>query len=107
MLLYYLDTNSDLYKSLGFDDAESKIMNYYNKDQSGSFSIKKTLPLFSNLSYKDLDVHNGSEALAVYSCYNKMTSEELEKTKKALIEYCKQDTWAMVEILRGLRALVK
>ena len=106
-LLYYLDTNSELYKSLGFDEIESKTMNYYNKDQSGSFSIKKTLPLFTNLSYKDLEVHNGSEALAVYSCYNKMTSEELEKTKKALVEYCKQDTWAMVEILNGLRDLVK
>lgn len=106
-LLYYLDTNSDLYKSLGFDDIESKTMNYYNKEQSGSFSIKKTLPLFSNLSYKDLEVHNGSEALAVYSCYNKMTPEELEKTKKALVKYCKQDTWAMVEILNGLRNLVK
>lgn len=106
-LLYYLDTNSELYKSLGFDEIESKTMNYYNKDQSGSFSIKKTLPLFTNLSYKNLEVHNGSEALAVYSCYNNMTTEELEKTKKALIEYCKQDTWAMVEILNGLRRLVK
>lgn len=106
-LLYYLDTNAELYKSLGFEGEEPKLMNYYNTKQSGSFSIKKTLPLFTNLSYKDLEVKNGNEALAVYSCYNKMTSEELEKTKRNLVEYCKQDTWAMVEILNGLRDLVK
>lgn len=106
-LLYYLDTNADLYESLGFEKDECKTMNYYNTKQSGSFSIKKTLPLFTNLSYKDLEVHNGSEALSVYSCYDKMTEKELEQTKKNLIEYCKQDTWAMVEILNGLRELVK
>ncbi len=106
-LLYYLDTNAELYKSFGFDEEESKTMNYYNTLQSGSFSIKRTLPLFTDLSYKNLEVQSGTEALSVYSSYDKLSKEELEESKENLREYCKQDTWAMVEILRGLRNLVK
>ena len=106
-LLYYLDTNSEFYKAHGFDEKESKTMNYYNSKQSGSFSIKKTLPIFTSLSYKDLEVQNGNEALAVYANYDKMSETELIEARKNLVEYCKQDTWAMVEILNGLRDLVK
>ena len=36
-----------------------------------------------------------------------MTQEEREQKQEALIEYCKQDTWAMVEILNGLRKIVE
>ncbi len=106
-LLYYLDTNKDFYMHHGYSETEAKTMNYYNNKQSGSFSIKKTLPLFTNLSYKDLEVQNGNEALSVYASYNKMDAEELKQNKLNLIEYCKQDTWAMVEILNGLRKLVE
>ena len=106
-LLEIIDNNKELYKSLGFDEYDSSTMNYYNSLQSGSFSIKKTLPLFTNLSYKDLEVQNGTEALVQYANYNKMTEEERKRKQAALIEYCKQDTWAMVEILRGLRNIIK
>jgi len=36
-----------------------------------------------------------------------MTDEERTRKQNALIEYCKQDTWAMVEILKGLRKEVE
>ena len=102
-LLEIIDNNKELYKSLGFSEEESDTMNYYNNEQSGSFSIKKTLPLFTNLTYKDLEVQNGVQALVEYANYKNMTEEEKERKQNALVEYCKQDTWAMVEILKGLR----
>ncbi len=102
-LLEIIDNNKELYKSLGFSEYDCNTMNYYNSAQSGSFSIKKTLPLFTNLSYKDLEVQNGTQALVEYANYKKMTEEERRRKQAALVEYCKQDTWAMVEILRGLR----
>ncbi len=102
-LLEIIDNNKELYKSLGFSEEESGTMNYYNNEQSGSFSIKKTLPLFTNLTYKDLEVQNGVQALVEYANYKNMTEEEKERKQNALVEYCKQDTWAMVEILKGLR----
>ena len=106
-LLEIIDNNKELYKSLGFDEYNYSTVNYYNNEQSGSYSIKKTLPLFTDLTYHDLEVQNGVEALVEYSMFDKMNKIELEKSRKALTEYCKQDTWAMVEILRGLRNLVK
>lgn len=105
-LLEIIQNNKELYKSLGFDEEEASTINYYNNNQSGSYSIKKTLPLFTDLTYKTLEVQNGTEALVQYANYNKMTEEERERKQAALVLYCQQDTWAMVEILRGLRKLV-
>jgi hypothetical protein len=104
-LMYVVKTKSSLYEELGFDEERSKLFNYYHKDMSGSFSIKKVLPLFSNLSYDELEVSNGMNALATYASFDKYTKEEYDKKYKALIEYCKQDTWAMVEILKGIKEL--
>jgi hypothetical protein len=91
----------------------AKRINYYDKRLSGSYSIKKTLPvLVLSLSYKHMDVGNGSQAYIAYINYdstvhtvfggNAMNNKE--DRRKALKTYCQQDTWAMVEILRAVRA---
>ncbi len=106
-LLYIIRNNEELYSNLGFDERRSKTINYYNLLQSGSYSIKKTLPLFTNLKYSDLEIQNGTDALVEYSRYDLMKDYERKKVQENLRVYCKQDTWAMVEILEGLRNLVK
>ncbi len=106
-LLYVIRTNTELYKDLGFDDDRSKLVNFYHKNQSGSYSIKKTLPVLSDLTYANLEVKNGTEALVTYSQYDTMNEFDLNKAKKALRVYCKQDTWAMVVILEALRKICK
>ncbi len=106
-LLWLLNTNSKMYMDLGFSEERSKLFNFYDSRLSGSYSIKKTLPVFSNLSYNDLVVKNGTEAIIEYANYNKMSKEELALKQEALAEYCRQDTWAMVEILQSLRNIVK
>ena len=72
---------------------------YYNNNLQGSFSIKKVLPLFSDLSYRDLNVAKGTEAIAAYAKFKDLEAEDLASLQKDLIEYCKQDTYAMVLIL--------
>lgn len=104
-LMWLVNTKKEMYKELGFDDERSSLPNYYSKDLSGSFSIKKTLPVFSDLSYKDLTVKNGTEAIVAYATYNQMTKEEYNLYYEALRIYCQQDTWAMVVILDALRKL--
>ena len=49
----------ELYLSLGFDEDESKEVNYYHSDPTGKYSIKKVLPLFSDLNYAELNVKMG------------------------------------------------
>ncbi len=102
-LIYFLRGNKAILESLGYDKEESGLVNYYHKDLSGSYSIKKTLPVFSDLSYANLDVHNGIDAIVAYANYPYMSRGEFNKTYEALSEYCKQDTWAMVVILDELR----
>lgn len=95
--------NTKLYKNLGYDEDEAKKINYYHTDLNGSYSIKKVLPLFSNLTYKGMPIGNGSEALVTYSLFPKMDPKTFERNYRDLENYCKQDTWAMVEILNELR----
>jgi len=106
-LLYIVRGNPTFYKSLNYDEEEAKKVNFYDSHLSGSYSIKKTLPVFSDLKYDDLDVKNGTQALVTYAMFKDMTKEELDFKYNSLLEYCKQDTWAMVVILDKIRKLVK
>jgi len=46
------------------------------------------------------------DALVTYSKFDKMSKEQFERAYNSLVEYCKQDTWAMYEVLKGLKKLV-
>ena len=104
-LMFILKGNKKLYESLGYS-TDNSIFNYYHKEMSGSFSIKKILPIFTNLSYKDLEVSNGIEASSAYAKFPTFDKKMFDYMYKSLEIYCAQDTWAMVEILKGLRKLV-
>lgn len=106
-LMWLINTKSEFYENLGFDKKRSSLPNYYVKELSGSYSIKKTLPVFSNLTYEGLTVKNGTEAIVAYAMYNQMSKEELRLYQEALRIYCRQDTWAMVVILNALRKICK
>lgn len=106
-LLWLINTNSKMYQELGYSEEESKLFNFYDSYLSGSFSIKKTLPVFTDLKYDDLVVKNGNDAIIEYANYPYMSKEEYALKYQALIDYCQQDTWAMVAILEGLRKIVK
>lgn len=105
-LMNITKTKSSLYEDLGYDKEEAKMFNYYHKDQSGSFSIKKFLPLFSNLTYKGMEIGNGVEAMIAYATFPKLNEREFKHKYQKLVEYCKQDTWAMYEVLKGLKKKV-
>jgi hypothetical protein len=108
-LLHLLNNNKEMYKGMKHVD----IFNYYHKDLSGGYSIKKTLPLFvPSLTYKGMDVGNGLQAYIAYINYdsdqptfNKLKTKA--ERREALKRYCQQDTWAIVEILRAVREKIK
>lgn len=106
-LLWLVNTKIDMYEDLGYSTEDAGVCNYYHPCLSGSYSIKKTLPVFSDLTYADLTVKNGTEAIVEYANYDIMSKEEYDIKYQALIDYCQQDTWAMVVILDELRKLVK
>ena len=111
-LLEVLKGSSSLYDSIIPKDWKERLekeprFTYYDNQLHGSFSIKKVLPIFTNLSYKNLVVKNGTEAIVTYGLLPTLTDKEYQEKYLALRVYCRQDTWAMVEILRGLRNYIK
>ncbi|MFK2818998.1 DUF2779 domain-containing protein [Flavobacteriaceae sp. LMIT009] len=74
----------------------------------GSSSIKKVLPvLCPDISYSDLDVNNGTMALDTWGrmVLDPNFNEDIEATRKNLLDYCELDTFAMVKIYKVLRDL--
>lgn len=113
-LIHLLKTNKNLYET-EFGEKVAETINYYHSDLSGSYSIKKTLPvLVPSLSYDDMKKHTVGNGVQAYITYLNYDSEPgktrdmntKEERREALRRYCQQDTWAMVEILRAVREKV-
>ena len=70
----------------------------------GSNGLKSILPIIvSGMDYSHLDVSDGSKAQVTWSNMIALPdSQEKEKLISQLLEYCKLDTLAMVEIHKKL-----
>ena len=74
----------------------------------GSASIKKVLPVVCpELSYKELGIQEGNSAQRLWmeAVLDETRADQKEQILTDLTEYCKMDTWAMVEIFRVLNKL--
>ena len=63
------------------------------------------LPVLApDLSYADLEIGDGGAAVAAFAklASGKVTEEEVRAVRRALLEYCKLDTLAMVQVLGTL-----
>jgi hypothetical protein len=83
---------------------------YYHPGLNGRYSIKKVLPALvpeMEKAYKELPVvHNGGEASSMWGALSLEEDEEkVLEVRNGLLEYCKLDTLAMVEILKVLRSV--
>ena len=128
VLAYNMSFEKSVIKKLAeiYPDLSDKLMNiynniydlmipfknrdYYTKNMHGSYSIKYVLPaLFPgdpSLDYHNLDmVHNGSEAMNIYSELGKYSKEEQLEIRKNLLKYCCLDTYAMVKIWDFLKKI--
>jgi len=83
--------------------------NYYHPDFHGSYSIKDVLPVMvPGLSYDDMEVNNGSDAMAVFAkmARGEYSEVKCDQIKKDLLAYCKLDTLAMVKLQEELHRKV-
>ena len=77
---------------------------YYTPAMQGSYSIKYVLPaLFPELSYDNLAIGNGTDASNTFlsMILGSFTGNET-LTRKQLLQYCEQDTYAMVLLHKEL-----
>jgi predicted RecB family nuclease len=81
----------------------------YHPVYAGSYSIKSVLPaLVPEMTYDGLEVANGQDAGIAWESLvsGRLPHKERDRITKALLDYCGQDTLAMVKLLEKLK-LVK
>lgn len=77
---------------------------YYLPAFNESASLKSVLPvLIPELSYQDLEIQEGGLASLIYSQLKLHEPEVQDQHRQHLLDYCRRDTLAMVEIYRYLR----
>lgn len=78
----------------------------YHPAFAGSFSLKSVLPaLVSTMTYDGMEVANGQDAGLAWESLvrGNLVQSERDRVRKALLDYCGQDTFAMVRLLEALR----
>jgi hypothetical protein len=80
----------------------------YSPKQKSSHSIKAVLPAWTDLSYEDIEISGGGDAMELYFQFAKgtMPEDQHEKLWENLSAYCKLDTYGMVELLNVLKSRV-
>lgn len=71
----------------------------YDQRMAGEYNLKKLLSLFSDLSYDDLKISQGLQAV---KSYRELANHDDEAIKQALYEYCGMDTYSMVVLIEFL-----
>lgn len=83
---------------------------FIHPDFRGSYSIKQILPVLfpeNDLCYQDLLIPKGEDAMAIWQeiISGGLSQSEIEERKRGLLEYCRLDTLAMVEIWKVLKKI--
>lgn len=81
---------------------------YYVPEMRGSYSIKQVLPaLVPGFSYDELAIADGGSAsMAFTSLLGETDLFKIMEIRQNLLDYCKLDTLAMVEILKVLKNVI-
>ena len=77
----------------------------YHPAYAGSYSIKSVLPaLLPEMTYDGMEVANGQDAGLAWESLvrGNLVQSERDRVRKALLDYCGQDTLAMVRLLEAL-----
>ncbi|XMB72519.1 DUF2779 domain-containing protein [Mycoplasmatota bacterium WC30] len=98
-----LKNNKKFYMERNFTEYEANRYNFYSQKLSGSYSLKKVIKVFNESAYYNLEIRDGKQAFNAYMRLNDLEPTERDKTINNLLEYCKQDTYSMFEIIQGLK----
>jgi hypothetical protein len=79
----------------------------YHPRFGGSFSLKYVLPaLVPDMTYEGMEVADGTDSGLAWESLLRggLDQVERDRIRKALLDYCGQDTLAMLKLLDKLRA---
>jgi hypothetical protein len=77
----------------------------YHWRMNGSYSLKSVLPVVvPGMTYEGLEISEGAMASEAYFAMETLADPaELSRLRKALLEYCKQDTLGLLRLLEKMR----
>jgi len=83
------------------------VYNIYHWRMNGSYSLKSVLPvLVPEMTYDGLEISDGVMASQAYFTMGEISDPaELARLRKALLEYCRQDTLGLVRLLEKMRGI--
>ena len=102
-----LKNNKKFFINNGFSDYEASRYNLYSSKMSGSYSLKKVIKVFNENAYENLNIQDGVQAYKTYMKLKDMEPTDRDNAIKDLLEYCKQDTYSMFEIINGLKKYLR
>ena len=78
--------------------------NIYHPGFKGSFSIKKVSPVLVADGYEGLTISCGEDVLPAWERLSDpdISADEKRQLRQSLLDYCKQDTQVMVELLTAV-----
>jgi hypothetical protein len=103
---FLLDINNRMYDLM----QPFKKKKYVDPSFRGSASLKAVLPtLFPDLSYDNLNIHDGGQASASWEVVTdpKLPEEARHQLRRDMIEYCRLDVYGMVKILEHLHQIAR
>jgi len=79
----------------------------YHWRMNGSYSLKSVLPiLVPEMTYEGMEISDGEMASRAYFAMEEITDPaERTRLRKALLEYCRQDTLGLVRLLEKMQAM--
>ena len=81
---------------------------FYDNRMRGHYSLKKLLPVFTDdISYTDLSIQNGLNAVWIYRTFEQSNQEDKEKIRNDISTYCALDTYAEYVVYHGLLKKIK
>jgi hypothetical protein len=92
-----------------WDSKEAFQKYYFHPDFNCSASIKKVLPVVApGMTYEGMAVAHGGDAMDAFDVLyeNKLPPQEAAELRQHLLDYCRQDTLAMVKVVYFLRNLL-
>lgn len=78
----------------------------YDTRMAGNYSLKKLVSVVSDMSYKDLDVNDGMQAVYSWRDIDTGESENKQKAIEDLIKYCSLDAYGLSLVYNYLKSLV-
>jgi hypothetical protein len=76
---------------------------------NGSYSLKSVLPvLVPEMTYDEMEISDGAMASGAYFTMGEMSDPaELAHLRKALLDYCRQDTLGLVRLVEKMKGIIR